>query len=310
MHHKLFATGYRALLIAVVPALLALVGCEAGGLVEPGSRRSTVETPAEFNRGKFAEYSKVDPVPPRELMGISIVQVLWDNEVVEEHEVDDRGRVLENAALVQDLGFVRHERVVVPLRPWEGRDPGKPRHHHDDAFKYPVEEDGATIIYEAVYRPRWLLTDMLGTPLANIDKDGAIFIYDYKLGIWDYIGHGTAEVAAREVFQLRERTRVVALYDRGNYFDIRDVPDRSVAMRDLLHDAQEAYQVERITDVPSVYVTPLDAVSAQRRYDAAVARAREESAYDPDPIHGDPDRRLNRFGSDPSLPPNYDVEDR
>lgn len=248
----------RSVVRVVVGA--AVVGAVAVGCGQFGAQHTSREQEKQlssdptdqaeliFNRGLFRRYLNPEASDDAQLLRYLLIQMAPDENNPEE-------RV--------DLGYLREERLVVKIKPWDERSDSGFIVRVPGSFKFAAREsDGSVRLYEAVDKTYWTVTDLAGKPVGIVDEFGTVFRYDDAAGRSVEIGTGDARRAAEILFDVRPHV----------YLDEENV--------------------RRVIVTPIVFLRELDSNSAEERFVESTQPLDE--IFTPDPLYHDKDRIWNR----------------
>ncbi len=252
---RLVRVEIAASLLAGYCLLVGGLGCVGYGPkhTDPEEEKQRSSNPVDqaelvFNRGKFRALLDPEPKPDTQLLRFLLIQLAPDDTKPAERT---------------DLGYLREERLVVKVKPWDERSESGFVVHLPGSFKFASKEpDGTVKLWEAVDKTYWTVLNLAGNPVGIIDEFGTVYRYDPAVGRSVEIGSGDVRRAAELLFGIAPTV----------YFD-RD-------------------KFERVEIVPGIYLTELDSQAAEERFQASAAPLPEE--FDRDPLFHDKDRVGNR----------------
>ena len=223
--------------------LVALVACAAAGSVgctQSGDPRGQGLQTLD-NNDRFKQVLTPDPAPETQLLSYHLIQVNWD-------PANPHNR--------KDLGYLREEKLIIRVKPWDARNENGFIVRLPGSFKHAVrQEDGRLQMWEAVEKRFFYVMDLTGRPVGQIDEFGAVKKWEPGLNRMVDVGSGSAEQAAMMLFDLNEdvqfdREREELIHSRPQiYMQLMD-SNMATARKDRVAEDRFAHTGE-ITDISS-----------------------------------------------------------
>ncbi|MGE0431983.1 MAG: hypothetical protein AB7S36_06975 [Planctomycetota bacterium] len=191
MHaHSTRLSGLSGLLLISLLAAASLAG--ATGCANEHDVRGGGTTVLE-NNPRWQEVLAPDVQDETQLLSYHLIQVGWDAE-------HPRQRT--------DLGYLRQERLIVRVKPWDERNANGFIVRLPGSFKHAVrDKDGKVTYWEAVDKTFHFVLDLSGRPVGQIDEFGTVKKWNPSVNQMIEVGSGTAEQAALMLFDLKESYR-------------------------------------------------------------------------------------------------------